>query len=66
VTLRPGASEQLGLALLKSAPDGYTIGIGQGGNLSVAPHTYKKVPYVSSVLGGEVMMGIGSYTSLLL
>jgi len=43
---RPGASGQLGLTLLKQAtPDGYTIGMGQGGNLSVAPHTYAKVPY---------------------
>ena len=43
---RPGASGQLGLSLLKiAAPDGYTIGMGQGGNMSVAPHTYKKVPY---------------------
>jgi tripartite-type tricarboxylate transporter receptor subunit TctC len=43
---RPGASGQIGLALLKDAPaDGYTIGVGQGGNLVVAPHTYKKIPY---------------------
>jgi len=43
---RPGASGQLGLLLLKqSTPDGYTIGMGQGGNLSVAPHTYAKLPY---------------------
>jgi tripartite-type tricarboxylate transporter receptor subunit TctC len=43
---RPGASGQLGLTLLKSAtPDGYTIGVGQGGNLVVAPHTYKKLAY---------------------
>lgn len=43
---RPGASGQLGLTLLKQAtPDGYTIGMGQGGNLSVAPHTYAKLPY---------------------
>lgn len=43
---RAGASGQIGLALLKSAtPDGYTIGVGQGGNLVVAPHTYKTLAY---------------------
>src|SRR5215467_11992112 len=43
---RPGASGQIGMEFLKnSAPDGYTIGVGQGGNLVVAPHTYKKIPY---------------------
>jgi tripartite-type tricarboxylate transporter receptor subunit TctC len=43
---RAGASGQIGLELLKNAtPDGYTIGVGQGGNLVVAPHTYKKLPY---------------------
>jgi tripartite-type tricarboxylate transporter receptor subunit TctC len=43
---RAGASGQIGLALLKDAPaDGYTIGVGQGGNLVVAPHTYRKLPY---------------------
>jgi len=43
---RPGASGQIGMAILKDAPaDGYAIGVGQGGNLVVAPHTYKKIPY---------------------
>jgi tripartite-type tricarboxylate transporter receptor subunit TctC len=43
---RPGASGQIGLEALKnSSADGYTIGVGQGGNLVVAPHTYKKLPY---------------------
>jgi len=43
---RAGASGQIGMALLKDAPaDGYTIGVGQGGNMVVAPHTYKKLQY---------------------
>ncbi len=43
---RPGASGMLGLDLVaKSAPDGYTIGAGQGGNLVVLPHTSKNIPY---------------------
>lgn len=43
---RPGASGQIGMALLKDAPaDGYHIGVGQGGNMVVAPHTYKKLQY---------------------
>ena len=43
---RPGAAGQLGLELAaRAAPDGYTIAIGQGGNLVVAPHTYKKIAY---------------------
>jgi tripartite-type tricarboxylate transporter receptor subunit TctC len=43
---RAGASGQIGLDVAAhAAPDGYTIAIGQGGNLVVAPHTYKKLPY---------------------
>ena len=43
---RPGASGQLGMTILKDAPaDGYTIGVGQGGNMVVAPHTYRKLQY---------------------
>jgi len=43
---RPGASGTIGLALTAQAPaDGYTIACGQGGNMSVIPHTMKDVPY---------------------
>jgi tripartite-type tricarboxylate transporter receptor subunit TctC len=43
---RPGASGTIGLALAAAAtPDGYTIACGQGGNMSVIPHTMKNVPY---------------------
>jgi len=43
---RPGASGMLGLDLVaKAAPDGYTFGGGQGGNLSMLPHTSRNVPY---------------------
>jgi len=43
---RAGASGQIGMALLKDAPaDGYNIGVGQGGNMVVAPHTYQKLQY---------------------
>ncbi|MGZ5173215.1 MAG: Bug family tripartite tricarboxylate transporter substrate binding protein [Burkholderiales bacterium] len=46
VDKRPGAAGQLGLELAaRVAADGYTIAIGQGGNLVVAPHTYKKLAY---------------------
>ena len=43
---RSGAAGQLGLELgARAAPDGYTLVGGQGGNLVVQPHTYKKLPY---------------------
>jgi len=43
---RPGASGMLGLDLIaKAAPDGYTFGGGQGGNMSMLPHTSRNVPY---------------------
>lgn len=43
---RPGAGGMIGLELAANAPaDGYTIACGQGGNLSVIPHTMKNVPY---------------------
>lgn len=45
---RPGASGMLGLDLVaRAAPDGYTVGAGQGGNMVVLPHTSKNIPYDS-------------------
>ena len=43
---RSGAAGQLGLELAaRAAPDGHTLVGGQGGNLVVEPHTYRKLPY---------------------
>ena len=43
---RPGASGTIGLALAAKAPaDGYTFACGQGGNMSVLPHTMKDIPF---------------------
>lgn len=43
---RPGAGGILGLEITARAPaDGYNIACGQGGNLVVVPHTYRKLPY---------------------
>ena len=43
---RAGASGSIGLALTAQASaDGYTIACGQGGNMSVLPHTMQKIPY---------------------
>jgi tripartite-type tricarboxylate transporter receptor subunit TctC len=44
---RPGAALTLGLDLLaKSAPDGYTIGMGPIGALAITRHMMAKLPYV--------------------
>lgn len=43
---RPGGAGQLGLVLVKQgAPDGYTLGCGQGGNMVIVPLSYAKVAY---------------------
>ncbi len=45
---RVGAGGQVGLLLIaKAAPDGYTIGCGQGGNMVIVPIANKKVAYNS-------------------
>jgi tripartite-type tricarboxylate transporter receptor subunit TctC len=43
---RPGASGNVGMdAVAKSAPDGYTMGLGTAGNLAVNVTLYPKLPY---------------------
>ncbi|OZI18698.1 LacI family transcriptional regulator [Bordetella genomosp. 9] len=43
---RPGAGGNLGVDLVaKSAPDGYTLVIGQTSNLAINPTLYAKLPY---------------------
>jgi tripartite-type tricarboxylate transporter receptor subunit TctC len=43
---RPGAGTMIGAeAVAKSAPDGYTLLVGDIGTYSVNPHLYRKIPY---------------------
>lgn len=43
---RPGAGGTIGIGLLaKSAPDGYTLGMGVDATLAIAPAVYRKLPY---------------------
>jgi tripartite-type tricarboxylate transporter receptor subunit TctC len=43
---KPGGGGNIGLdAVAKSAPDGYTLGLGQTSNLAVNPTLYKAMPY---------------------
>lgn len=43
---RVGASGMLGHAIVaQAAPDGYTLGCGNGGSLAIVPHAFRKVPY---------------------
>lgn len=45
---RTGAGGNIGIdAVAKSAPDGYTIGMGHTGSFSINPHIYAKMPYDS-------------------
>jgi tripartite-type tricarboxylate transporter receptor subunit TctC len=43
---KPGAGGNIGIdAVAKSAPDGYTIGMGQAANLAINPSLYAKMPF---------------------
>lgn len=45
---RPGAAGNIGLdAVAKSAPDGYSIGMGQASNLAINPALYANMPFDS-------------------
>jgi tripartite-type tricarboxylate transporter receptor subunit TctC len=62
---RAGAAGQLGLELgARAAPDGYTLVGGQGGNLAVQPHTYKKVPYDPIRDFTPIALGTTNYLAL--
>jgi tripartite-type tricarboxylate transporter receptor subunit TctC len=62
---RPGAAGQLGLELgARAAADGYTLAGGQGGNLVVQPHTYKKLPYDALKDFAPVALSTTNYLAL--
>lgn len=62
---RAGAAGQLGLDLAaRAAPDGYTLVGGQGGNLVVQPHTYKKLPYDPIKDFAPIAIGATNYLAL--
>lgn len=43
---RVGGSGMIGHAIIaQAAPDGYTLGCGNGGSMAIVPHAFKKVPY---------------------
>jgi tripartite-type tricarboxylate transporter receptor subunit TctC len=64
---RPGAALTLGLDLVaKSAPDGYTIGMGPIGALAITRHMVAKLPYnierdfqpIAVVLRGQMILAV--------
>ena len=43
---RAGGSGMVGHGMVaQAAPDGYTLGCGNGGSMAIVPHAFKKVPY---------------------
>ena len=60
-----GSSGQLGLTLIKQAPnDGYTLGCGQGGNMVVLPLALSKVAYDSRKDFAPVAMMASNFLAL--
>lgn len=62
---RPGAGGQFGLQLLaKSAPDGYTLACGQGGNMVIVPLAYQKVAYDTFKDFTPVALSVSNFLAL--
>jgi tripartite-type tricarboxylate transporter receptor subunit TctC len=62
---KPGSSGQLGLTLVKQAPnDGYTLGCGQGGNMVILPLALSKVAYDSRKDFAPVAMMASNFLAL--
>ena len=62
---RVGAGGQVGLQLIaRAAPDGYTIGCGQGGNMVIVPIAYKKVAYDTMKDFVPIMIPVTNFLAL--
>jgi len=62
---RVGAGGQVGLQLIaRAAPDGYTIGCGQGGNMVIVPIAYKKVAYDTMKDFVPIMVPVTNFLAL--
>lgn len=62
---KPGASGQIGISqVAKSAPDGYTLGLGLVTNLALAPYTFKSIPYDPLKDLAPVALGATNYFAL--
>jgi tripartite-type tricarboxylate transporter receptor subunit TctC len=62
---RPGGAGQLGLVLVKqAAPDGYTLGCGQGGSMVIVPLAYAKVGYNSRTDFSPIAMMASNFLAL--
>ena len=62
---RVGAGGQIGLQLIaRAAPDGYTIGCGQGGNMVIVPIAYKKVAYDTMKDFVPIMIPVTNFLAL--
>ena len=62
---KAGASGQIGLDMTaKSAPDGYTLGVGLVTNLALAPHANKSLPYDVTKDFTPVALGAMNYLAL--